>query len=111
MFCRHCGAEIEAGAAICVKCGFATGMGEYNGVQNGYNQMNNSTSLENSPANGGFVFLSILIPLVGIILGIVDMCQGRKHAGKVYLITALITWAVSFLILLPFYTVLLDELF
>lgn len=28
MFCKNCGKEIDANAAICVNCGFAKGTGE-----------------------------------------------------------------------------------
>ncbi len=50
------------------------------------------------PANGGIIALAILIPIVGIILGCVNMSDGRKKAGKTYLIAALITIGVYVLI-------------
>jgi hypothetical protein len=49
-------------------------------------------------ANGGFIALSIFFPIVGIILGIVEMSKGNKKAGKTYIITAIISWAVWFLL-------------
>lgn len=48
----------------------------------------------NAPANGGLIALSIIIPIVGIILGLVKMSDGEKKAGKTYLTAALITMGV-----------------
>lgn len=84
MFCKNCGKEIHDEAVICVHCGVSTG-----------NPMTRTSDLEDEPANGGLVFLSILIPLCGIILGATNISAGKKHAGKVYLWSAIITLLVS----------------
>ncbi len=49
-------------------------------------------------ASGGLIALSIIIPLVGIIMGIVFMINGKKHVGKTYLIAALISTGVGIIL-------------
>ena len=59
---------------------------------------NPSNPVGEDKANGGFIALSFFFPIVGIILGIIDINKGNKKAGKTYIITALISWAVWFLL-------------
>ena len=89
-YCIKCGKEIDEEAIICIRCGCQTGKPT---TQPGVMNVD-----PNEPANGGFVFLSVLIPLVGIILGIVNISNGKKHAGKVYLWTSIIVWLTSIII-------------
>lgn len=60
--------------------------------------MKSGTDGEGEKANGGFIALSFFFPIVGIILGIIDINKGNKKAGKTYIITAIISWAVWFLL-------------
>lgn len=90
MYCKNCGKEIHDEAVMCVHCGVPT-----DNMMKG--KRNNVDSA--SPANGGLIVLSVLIPLVGIILGIVNISQGKKHAGNVYLWTGIIVWLTCTIIL------------
>ena len=54
----------------------------------------------NAPANGGLIALSIIIPLVGIILGLVKISDGEKRAGKAYLIAGLVTMGINILLVI-----------
>ena len=88
MFCRNCGSQIDDNAYICVHCGAATGQGAY---------FQKAPVDPDEPANGGFVALSILIPMFGIIYGAVEKSNGKLRAGKSYLtcgIASMIAWVV-----------------
>lgn len=58
----------------------------------------------NAPANGGLIALSIIIPLVGIILGLIKMSDGEKRAGKTYLTAGLITMGVNLLLVILYFS-------
>lgn len=89
MICKKCGSDIADGAYSCPYC---------NEPQNAYNMYNNVFSdPANEKANVGFIILAVFFPIVGIILGCVDISKGKKRAGKAYIIAAVVTWAVSFL--------------
>jgi len=51
----------------------------------------------NEPANGGFIVLSLLVPIFGIIYGAIEKGNGKERAGKAYLtsgIASMIFWVV-----------------
>ncbi len=95
MFCKKCGAEIMDDAVICVKCGSPT--------DNFTNTKKKSYDLRlrdaNEPANGGLIILSILIPIVGIIMGIVNLAKGKTRSGKAYLIAGIVSFVVYLIII------------
>lgn len=81
MFCKHCGNEVLDSAVVCPKCGSSL------------KQVQETT--EEDKAGAGWIILSILIPLVGAILGIVWMQNPQtKKKGKTMLITAAISFGV-----------------
>lgn len=87
MICPYCGEEISDLAVVCPKCGVSI------------ERVPNPTGSDGEQkANGGFIALSFFFPIVGIILGIIDISKGNKKAGKTYIITAIISWAVWFLL-------------
>lgn len=49
-------------------------------------------------AEAGLVVLSALVPLAGVILGAVELHNGKKRAGKTYLFTGLGVWLGSILL-------------
>lgn len=87
MICPYCGQEISDLAVVCPKCGVSIENTTYT---------NNEQREEK--ANGGFIALSIFFPIVGLILGIVEINKGNKKAGKTYIWAAVISWAVWFLL-------------
>lgn len=82
MNCPNCGSEISDLAVVCPNCGASVG----GSTNTGY------TGEEK--ANAGLVVLSVLFPIVGIILGIMENSKGNKKVGKTYLLAAIISWAV-----------------
>ena len=87
MICPYCGEEISDLAVVCPKCRVSI-----------ETVSNPSNPVGEDKANGGFIALSFFFPIVGIILGIIDINKGNKKAGKTYIITAVISWAVCFLL-------------
>ena len=85
MYCWNCGKEIDNKAVICVHCGVATDSG-----------------IKEKPVDkidNNLTVISVLIPIVGIILGIAKLCQDQKKAGEHYLCTAIIAsivWSAIF---------------
>lgn len=72
MFCHNCGKQIDDKAVVCVHCGFAT--------------LNFTAKTNpNEPANTGLVFLALIFPMIGIMLGVIENSNGKKRAGKAYL--------------------------
>lgn len=86
MYCKNCGKEIHDDAVMCVHCGVSTGK-SMTGANN-----------SDEPANTGLVVISVLIPLVGLILGPVNISNGKKHAGNIYLWTGIIAWLIEIIV-------------
>lgn len=89
MFCKKCGSQIADGAYVCPYC---------NESQNINNMYSGYEPVEEEKANVGFIVLSVFFPIVGIILGCVDISKGKKRSGKAYIIAAVVAWAVSFVL-------------
>ena len=90
-FCPNCGKQIDDDAVMCLNCCYV--------IPSGNTSMQNDTQkpTEEVKASTGLVILSVFIPLVGIILGIIKWKETPK-AAKTYLTAGLIAWAVSFLL-------------
>lgn len=79
MFCSKCGNEIMDEAVICPKCGCKTG---------------NLAENKDDSVSGGLMAVSILVPIIGVILGIIYLCQKKTKAGTAYLVAGVISWIV-----------------
>lgn len=106
MICSNCGNAIDDNAAVCIHCGAATARGISMGIGGVKAPVD-----PNEPANTGFIVLSLLVPIFGIIYGAIEKGNGKERAGKAYLISgisAIIFWFVFAIvitlisILLPF---------
>ena len=86
-YCSHCGKVIPENAVVCIFCGC-----QASNIQ----IVQTNGPGKDEPANVGLVVLSVFINIVGIILGIVSLTDGKKRAGKAYLLAALIPWAAFF---------------
>lgn len=94
MFCKSCGKEINDQAVVCPYCGVQTGAFQNIPQQPAQPYAQNDAD----ETNVGLVILSVLIPIVGIILGAVNMSNGKKKSGKAYLLAGIITIAVEIVI-------------
>ncbi len=84
-FCQHCGSEINENAIICVKCGRSV-------------ETVSERDVDNS-VSGGLVFLSIMIPLFGIIYWPVN-ARKRPKCAITCGISAIVSWAVCAVLLM-----------
>lgn len=89
MFCRTCGKEILDNSAVCLNCGCLSGA-----AQPIYQE-----KIPNRPdkVEAVKVLLSLFISVVGIVLGIIDLKNGRK-SGIVYLIIGIITTIIEIIL-------------
>ena len=111
MFCKSCGKEINDQAVVCPHCGVQTGVVQQIPQQVNYGGQQNYTAPQQNPypnqypqqnevdeVNVGLVVLSVLFPIVGIILGAVNISNGKKKSGKAYLMAGIIAVAVEVVI-------------
>lgn len=88
-FCRKCGKQIDNEAVICPHCG----------VPQQDLQQAAKPAEDNRKATGIEIAGSILIPIIGIILGIAYYASGKKKAGSTLLAAGLIASTVFGLII------------
>lgn len=93
-YCSNCGSEIDENAVICVKCGCA--------VQGKSTQI----APTEDTVSVGFVILSVLIPLFGIIYWAIKAKECPKRA-KACGIAGIISMVAGILIYSIFYGVIL----
>lgn len=87
MFCQKCGSELDADAVVCPKCGCPTEK---------FAEKKNPEPVPEK-VSAWSVILSILIPICGIVLGIIKLCQ-RQRSGWTYLTCGFISWGIAALI-------------
>ena len=90
-FCPNCGKEIDEDAVMCLNCCYVIPSADVSIPEP------MQKPVEEVKASTGLVVLSIIIPIVGVVLGIVKRKETPK-AAKTYLTVGVIAWAVSFLL-------------
>lgn len=95
MYCRGCGKEINDKAVICVHCGEATGVG--------VNPSSSSGGLAEDIVPSWLIAVCILIPIIGIIMGIIKCSTGAENSGKKCTKYSVVTILVCSLIWLVYY--------
>ena len=93
-FCSKCGKEIMDEAVICPGCGCPVA-----GKATTYSQKRDV--LVDDKVKGVLVAVSILIPIAGIIGGIVNLCKKKSKSGAIYLIVGIVA-TIAYSILIPF---------
>ncbi|MBO5221315.1 MAG: zinc ribbon domain-containing protein [Clostridia bacterium] len=83
MFCPKCGEKVRDNAAVCSSCGCA--MRQKNDAPPTY---------DTSRASGGKIFLSLMIPIVGIAFWFSSR-EKEPNAAKTYLMCGLISWGLA----------------
>lgn len=90
-YCKNCGKEIDDKAVICVHCGVP---------QSSVHPAQSNNPDAERKATGAEIAASILIPIVGVIMGIVYLAQGKKKAGTTALIAGIIAWLAYYVLIL-----------
>lgn len=88
MFCNSCGKEIADDAVVCIGCGRPVKPLKSSGEKWGTGSMI------------GLVVGSIVIPLIGIIFGIIGLTKEEKKGQGAALLTIGIIMAVSYLVVM-----------
>ena len=91
-YCKHCGKQINDETVICPGCGCQV------------------KEFEEDSVNPGFVILSVLIPIVGIIMAIAFWKKTPK-AARAYLRAALITIAIEVVVGVLYYILIYAAVF
>lgn len=91
MFCKNCGKQIDDKAAVCIHCGVATDNMTYQQPQ--YIQPTSPDVM-----TGGLVALCILVPVVGLIYGVVQQSNGKPIVGKQCIKISLIVLGIGLLL-------------
>ena len=86
-YCRKCGKQIDGEAVICSHCG----------VPQKDLQQSSAPIVEDRKAKGDEIALAVLIPIVGLILGIVYYSKGMKKAGTTLISVSVILSVVIFI--------------
>lgn len=94
MYCRTCGKEIPENSAFCTYCGCTTL--PQPPFPNG--QPENFQEKQPDKINIGIIFVCIFVPIAGIILGVLNLKDGKKKLGKVYLIVSIISTVFAFIL-------------
>ncbi|MDO5832448.1 MAG: zinc-ribbon domain-containing protein [Methanobrevibacter sp.] len=105
-FCPSCGEELKDDAKFCKNCGASIPTSEQTQTTGNVQQNYPIQTAENDHKIAmilGYVF-ALLIPLIGIIIGIYmatrnDSANAKKH-GKYIIILALVVWFISFLMVM-----------
>lgn len=103
MYCRGCGKEINDKAVICVHCGQATG------VQG--NSSGTSGGLAEDTVPGWLIAVCILIPIVGIIMGIIKCSMGAESSGKKCIKYSVVTICICSALYFVYYLIALGIIF
>ncbi len=92
VYCQKCGALNEDNALYCQECGGKMGA-----------EVVERVVIEKKPekksVSGLWFIIGILMPIIGVIAGLIFASQGKKNAGALLLVSILV-WGVFALILL-----------
>lgn len=89
MTCKHCGASISENEEKCPYCdSYIDHPSRNNSYNNGYPQPNRQGFRVQGPdePQAIFIVVSLLIPLFGIILGVIQISGGHPKSGRLYII-------------------------
>lgn len=102
MTCKHCGASISENE---VKCPYCDSYIDHGTANNNANTYNNGYPRQNRPVfrvqgpdepQAILIVFSLLIPALGVILGILNLTGGHPKCGKLYLILGIVSFFLVF---------------
>lgn len=102
MYCQKCGKEINDEAVICVGCGCPVKSKEAD-VQNNVNVKQDKPIKESSSMASTALLFAFLIPIAGLIMGIIGTARYKtteyKHRCISAIVVSVVMWIVYFVIL------------
>lgn len=97
MFCPKCGQQNPDEAKFCGKCGAAVSAAPAPGVNRLVPDTAKGTGAVTPAMKNGMIVGSIILPIVGIVVGIIYLLDDnpeKKEAGKLWLIIGIIAAVV-----------------
>lgn len=121
MFCKHCGAEIDDKAVICVHCGVATDNLNANPVNNTTNNNPGAPAkklnvlalvglIVSAVGMIGLNYFMLLPAIAGLVLSIIGIVKSKEYSAPGLAIAAIVVSAVSFFIWLLIWIALFDSM-
>jgi hypothetical protein len=88
MTCKHCGASISENEEKCPYCdSYIDHPARNSSYNNGYPQNRQGFRVQGpDEPQAMFIVISLMIPLLGIILGVINISGGHPKSGKLYII-------------------------
>ena len=103
MFCQKCGKEIHSDAVVCIHCGCSVNRGSSPLTQ----QTPRREVLESSSTANCALLFAFLVPIVGLILGIIGVNKyitpSYKSRSVSAIVISIVVWIISFVLLLSMY--------
>lgn len=102
MFCPKCGQQNPDEAKFCGKCGAAVSAAPASQPNRAVPEAAKDTGVISPGMKNGMIAASIILPIVGIVVGIIyllDANPEKKEAGKLWLIigiVAAVIWTMLF---------------
>jgi uncharacterized membrane protein YvbJ len=102
MFCPKCGQQNPDEAKFCGKCGAAVSAAPAGQPNRAVPEAAKDTGVISPGMKNGMIAASIILPIVGIVVGIIyllDANPEKKEAGKLWLIigiVAAVIWTMLF---------------
>lgn len=117
LFCKNCGGALLPGDQFCTKCGTKVesinSNQETNNFGNNFNNsnpVNNPELLETSTIGICSIVFGVLIPIVGLILGIVGLSKYKVKKNRTLCIIGIVVSIVIFVINYIYLRKALDEI-
>jgi uncharacterized membrane protein YvbJ len=92
VFCRNCGAEVTENDKFCLECGVK--QEEVKIVENEVEK-----APDKKPVGLLWFIVGILLPIVGVLAGLIFMVQGRKN-GMALLVVSIVVWGFFALVII-----------
>ena len=95
-YCRHCGKPVEDGAKVCPNCFGSLEAPTTQSVQSFASDRRQSALVtDEGKAKPGFLILSLLWFILGIVFAVSTKNAGYRQASKSYTVTAIISAVIS----------------
>lgn len=97
-YCKHCGKEVDDKATVCPNCFGSLGDSNEQTIQPNYaipEKRKSALVNDEGKAKGGFLFLSLIWFVLGIIFAVSTNSAGYKKASKSYVIATVFSGIIQ----------------